>query len=268
MRCLMGAFVLNSLKPSGILVMAAQGCAARTSPERGKDMAVSRAVVTGLVLGGALLAGGVEAQVQVEKQVMSADQGRLASCAPYPYGRADDVHRPGYNGMLWIGRPIIGGLNTGYPLDWNAPGPDAYGASEYDDQTVHALFGCQSVPLSPWEYVEGSGLHALEQARQKWLRERGYVGGVRTFVNDLYLYRDEVAATAPQARATIELPADQPRFKSRMQVNASDTVTSVCVAPEFKDLTNARISWPHNAPAAARDRSTRLAQGPQASKAE
>lgn len=220
-------------------------------------MAVSRASITGLVLGG-LVGCAAHAQVAVQKQVMSEDQGRLSTRAPYPYGRADDVRRPGFNGLLWIGRPIIGGINTGYPQDWNAPGPDAYGASEYDDQTVHAQFGCQSVPLSPWEYVQGSGLHSLEQSRQKWLRERGYAGGVRTFVNDLYLFKQEIAA-APQARATIELAPDQPRFKSRMEVRATQTIP-----PEFRDLAGARISWPDAAPASARERTSRIARAAKA----
>ena len=40
-------------------------------------------------------------------------------------GMADDVRRPGYNGRVWVSRPIIGGIQQGpYAIDSGSPGAD------------------------------------------------------------------------------------------------------------------------------------------------
>lgn len=188
----------------------------------------------------------------------------IATIAPYPSGMADDVRRPGFNGRLWVSRPVIGGMQGPYPLGWDSPGPEAYGAFDNQGAVVYAKSGHVIVALSPWVRVEPEGLKRLEEARNFWLKERGYVGGVRTFVNDLYLYRhgDEDAGEAeeaPHASAApkdrdalpepvlkFEVPADIPRGRSRIRVQG---------AGAGEPVAEARISWPMNAPADAVARS-------------
>lgn len=182
----------------------------------------------------------------------------IATIAPYPSGMADDVRRPGFNGRLWVSRPVIGGMQGPYPLGWDSPGPEAYGAFDNQSAVVYAKSGHVIVALSPWVRVEPEGLKRLEEARNFWLKERGYVGGVRTFVNDLYLYKQADEATsdagaAPQASAEpkqpgaipepilkFEVPSDIPRGRSRIRVHGNGNDAPVA---------EARISWPMNAPA-------------------
>jgi hypothetical protein len=176
----------------------------------------------------------------------------VATLAPYPVGMADDVRRPGFNGRLWVGRPIMGSMQQGpYPVGWGSPGPEAYGAFDNQDADVWARVGHQVVGISPWESIDLEGLKRLEAARGFWLQEQGYTGGVRTFVNDRYMWKqdeekaDAHASAVPTPRATITLPADLPRQRRRIRVDAAPS-PAVCpgVGP-------ARISWPMTAPADA-----------------
>ena len=185
-----------------------------------------------MVAGLALPVGLASAQMKHENNYANR-QGQLATRPLYPPNRADSVRRPGFNGRLWVGESIIGGAPERYPVAWGDPGPTAYGADDRDFSCVYAKVGEVVSSLSPWEYVQGRGARSLEASRAKWLRDNGYTGGVRTFVNDLYLMRhdddsgmmasaEDAAKPAglPQPRATIQLPLDQPRFKARMQVDA------------------------------------------------
>jgi hypothetical protein len=178
----------------------------------------------------------------------------IATIAPYPPGMADDVRRPGYNGRLWVGRPVIGGRQGAYPLGWPGPGPEAYGAMDNQGAVVYAKTGHQIVQLSPWVRVEPEGLKQLRRAQDFWLKEQGYTGGVRTFVNDLYMpaATEQVAsadapaeplAAAPESKkgaeglpepiVKFEVPADIPRRRNRIRVEG------------------VRFSWPLASPAAA-----------------
>lgn len=171
----------------------------------------------------------------------------LATPAPYPPNRADDVHRPGFNGREWIGRPVIGGVNTGYPLGWEDPGPAAYGAAEDESPRVWVKVGTEAIAINPWERIEEGGLSRLERARNEWLEQHGYVGGVRTFTNDALRYGGmEVVASSIQPRASFEWPIDQPRFRHRQQVhNEQGAAPAVVLRP------GDRVSWPMSAPADA-----------------
>jgi hypothetical protein len=158
----------------------------------------------------------------------------LATRPPHPYGGVDDVRRPGNNGMLWISRGYMGDPEgrfvKEYPAAWGGPGPAAYGAHEYDGQRVHVRVGEQRVVLNPWESIPEEGYTRLEHGRQAWLKERGYTGGVRTFINPVF-HRVErstgmpMAVTAqakklPEPRAVFEIPEDMPRFQKRQEVKA------------------------------------------------
>lgn len=193
------------------------------------------------------------AQTRVEYNIASRLRGQLATRPPYPAGRADDVNRPGFNGRLWIGRTIIGG-QTNYAVADDSQG--TYGAGENDNSMAYVRIGSIVSAVSPWEVVRGSGNHSLEAGRQQWLAEQGYTGGVRTFVNEAYLERylttsDQVAAApdsqakkAVEPRATIHLPIDQPRFKSRMHVKATGAEALVTLARKNLPM---QISWPQTA---------------------
>jgi hypothetical protein len=170
----------------------------------------------------------------------------LATPRPYAPNRVDDVSRPGFNGREWIGRPNIGPRTTQWPLDWSDPGPAAYGAGEYDDPTVYALVGQTVVTFSPWEAFEGIGLSHLESARQDWLKEQGYTGGVRTFRNEAYS-GTRVAASKIEPRATIQLGPEITKFKSRMQVRTPAKSDSIVVVRAKSDP----VTMPGTAPGTA-----------------
>lgn len=183
----------------------------------------------------------------------------IATVAPYPANMVDDVRRPGYNGRVWVSRPVIGGMDGPYPLGWDSPGPEAYGAFDAQDALVYARVGLLTISISPWEEVRPENLRQLRDAQQFWLKERGYVGGVRTHVNDLYLWKPDrddgaVAATEaapartrglPEPRMILEIPADAPRMKSRIKVEARPVGAEAIVVLSDQPI---RTSWPMHAP--------------------
>lgn len=143
----------------------------------------------------------------------------LATHQQFPQGQADSVRRPGFNGREWVSRPS--GNSEGHSTrDWRTPGPAAYGASENSQAVVYVRVGQVIVTINPWERQEGFERRHLEQARQEWLKEHGYVGGVRTFTNGSVGTKTADASdrTLPQPRATIQLSPEVTRFRSRMQV--------------------------------------------------
>lgn len=156
----------------------------------------------------------------------------LATCPPYPDRRADSVLRPGFNGRLFLTTPIMGGVDM-VPSGCDQPGAEYYGAVD-GGQTVYLRVGELTVGINPWHQWNDESFPRFEAARQEWLKERGYIGGVRTFVNDAnFTYSavptrvvtaDDAPAARPageiKPRAIIELPPDMPRFRSRMQVDA------------------------------------------------
>ncbi len=186
----------------------------------------------------------------------------IATVAPFPGNMVDDVRRPGFNGRLWVGRPVIGGMDGPYPVGWESPGPEAFGAFDAQDELVYARIGLMTISVNPWEEVKPENLRALRNAQQFWLKERGYIGGVRTHVNDLYLWKEQDKAGAaragepelldkpaglPEPRMIFEVPADMPRVKSRIKVEAEPARGAeaiVVLSPQ-----PIRISWPMTAPA-------------------
>lgn len=155
----------------------------------------------------------------------------IANPIPYPMGMADSVRRDGYNGKLYITRPIMGG----YEADPN-PDADRYGAYMDEPQAVRARVGHLVVPIDPYTQWTKQGHRDLEAARSFYLQEQGYTGGVRTFVNDAVIFhavhQAEQAEAKPHAdageakappglptpRATIQLAPDAPRQRHRMRV--------------------------------------------------
>lgn len=155
----------------------------------------------------------------------------LATPALYPANLADDAHRPGFNGAVFRTRPIVGPGHGPYARVYGEPGPEYYGAWGEENQRVYVRVGHLVVSVSPWTRIPEEGLERLERARNDWLRERGYVGGVRTFVNDRFATAEVAAADGPPTpRATIEIPAEW-RPKKRFQVQAGDRVSLPPTAP-------------------------------------
>jgi hypothetical protein len=149
--------------------------------------------------------------------------GTLATMRSHPINTADCVHRPGFNGRVWNARPI-NGPGCDHPCHaWPAPGPAAYGAGGCDDAVVVGIVNHTLVTFSPWIKFHGETMKGYEQVRRQWLRENGYTGGVRTFVNDAPMPSDEAGAQSslPEPRAIIELAPDAPRAKSRLRVDAA-----------------------------------------------
>lgn len=180
------------------------------------------------------------------------EEGRvLLSPRPYPRGVVDNVRRPGFNGRIWTERPIIGGVEYPFHTAFGEPGPEAFG--EYDDPyvTVPVRVNTLAVSISPWERMP-EGLRTLEQGRQEWLKEHGYVGGVRTFVNDLYYWTPEIAAEEagePEPSAIIPIPEEMPRTRGRIQVDAGEAGSDIRGAAAILRTAGAmRISWPEGTP--------------------
>lgn len=140
------------------------------------------------------------------------------------------------NGRLWVGRPIIGNVESVHAHSHENPGAAAYGAVD-DGQRVYALIGDLAIGISPWQRWENESYPRFEAARDQWLAENGYTGGVRTFVNDANYVRTidadgdwsqpRMQRREIRPRGVIELPADMPRYRSRMRVDAGFTTTRV-----------------------------------------
>ena len=136
---------------------------------------------------------------------------------------------PPVNGRLWVTQPIMNGVER-----CDSPA-SAYGAYGHEDAVVYAKTGHQMVPITPWVRVRPEGLKQLRRAQDFWLAEQGYTGGVRTFVNDAYVFDHKhgvaIAAPAEEPRRArlrpgelpepafkIEVPADVPRVKHRVRI--------------------------------------------------
>lgn len=160
----------------------------------------------------------------------------LATRKPYPAAVADDVRRPGFGGAHWQSRSIIGPGAGPYMSDFASPGPEAYGAYGLEDAVAYARVGGYVVPISPWERVESDAWFGarretadrLEAARTEWLKERGYVGGIRTFTNDA---PKKESAGEIKPRGVIELAPDVPTIQPRQEVKAEPLAPPPGVTP-------------------------------------
>ncbi len=147
------------------------------------------------------------------------------------------------NGRLWSGRPIIGGMpgsirnptqddaarygafgEGGITITVETPGLFAFESMRLAEvrpfEPVTDALGPGNSTTNPFNRASRKLAAALEDARQRWLKDNNYVGGVRTFVNDAALLPDssKKATQLPTPRGVIELAPDAPRFKSRMRV--------------------------------------------------
>lgn len=161
----------------------------------------------------------------------------------YPDAMVDDVNRPGFNGRLYVRRPVIGGVNA-WAIDTGNPGAEYFGAYGSENMTVGLVIdplekfnAFDYGIINPWQvandrsYRKNPTTNAynrardkaadrLEAARQEWLRDNGLSGGVRTHVNDATLFApvEREEASLPTPRATIQIPDGEPRLRRNMRV--------------------------------------------------
>ncbi|MCW5775273.1 MAG: hypothetical protein KIS87_02350 [Phycisphaeraceae bacterium] len=175
----------------------------------------------------------------------------LATMPPYPTNRVDDTRRPGFNGRVWIGETFTSGPRTDWPLGWGDPGPTYYGADQRDLSLVYVRVGHQVVAIRPWIAIPETGLRHLENGRQEWLRERGFVGGVRTHIPDSQRTGATVASAGDiKPSATIRIRDGISREGVQRRVEAAPSGAAAILASGEP----IRISWPHRAPAEAVER--------------
>lgn len=159
----------------------------------------------------------------------SLSDGRmLATPSPIPDNGVYSVRGYGYNHREWVSRGIT--RNFAPALDWGAPGPAHYGAHEDDFARVYVRQGAAMIVVSPWASLDTNGLKHVDEARVQWLREWGYVGGVRSFRNHRAPASpgsQQTNSTIPgqlrpgidfQPRATIHVPDSIRRQRPRFQV--------------------------------------------------
>ncbi|MCW5769765.1 MAG: hypothetical protein KIT19_13900 [Phycisphaeraceae bacterium] len=166
-----------------------------------------------------------------------------ASSARYPSSMVDDVRRPGFNGLIYSRRPVIGGVDA-WAVESGSPGADYYGAYGAENLAIGVVvdpiepFNSFDYGIvSPWQVANdrserGSRVtnpynrarnragDRLERARHEWLRENGLTGGVRTHVNDATLHApaDRRESALPTPRATIQIPEGEPRLHRNIRV--------------------------------------------------
>lgn len=169
---------------------------------------------------------------------------QIATPRPYPANVADSVHRPGFNGRLWVGNVVMGGVDLPPAPDQGSPGPASYGAHPGGREQVYVRVGQLVVAINPWQEWNTNTHARFEAARQEWLAEHNYTGGVRTFMNDAALVTEHHGAhadadvapeTSPRAirpRAIIELAPDAPRIRHRMRVQAPNVIRVLPALPE------------------------------------
>ncbi len=177
----------------------------------------------------------------------------LANRPSYPTGRADSVRRPGFNGGLWHGEVCIGGVDS-WAVNTGSPGAAGYGASLQADQVASLRVGPYAVGVNPWDGVRSHGkeaqrhlMAATEDARNAWLKQAGYLGGVRTFQNDAATLgvMEKPQAIDMTPKAIIPSPTDEPKFKKRMEVKASPAPSPAPVTKPMMTLAGATyVSFP------------------------
>jgi hypothetical protein len=144
----------------------------------------------------------------------SLDDSRLlATPSPRPANGVYSVRGYGYNNREWVSRGVT--RHYAPALHWGGPGPAHYGAHEYDFSRVYVRRGAAMIVVSPWVSLDSNGMRQVERARIEWLREMGYVGGVRTFRNWRADMDGDGVIDREQDREREEVVDDQTRARPR-----------------------------------------------------
>lgn len=150
----------------------------------------------------------------------------LAEPTPWPTSRVDSPARDGV-GRLWHARTPVGSRTPIAEQGIDRIGPAWFGApAEAAHRPIAVRVGHTPIAVNPWTPIRGSGLDRLRHAQHTWLREQGWILGVRTHVNPARYDSRAADANLPTPRATIErhLDPSAPRFPSRMQVRAGEPI--------------------------------------------
>lgn len=192
--------------------------------------------------------------VVAERLPMRGSGPLLSPCPPHTNWHHTREAPTRGNGRLWEG-----GVITRVPtpaIDRSGPGPEHYGAHWNDRSIVQARVGRAIVAFSAWDppapIAGGPTLdlrrpaqaslerrpdgvttgfsspvrdridNDLRRARDAWLREEGYTGGVRTFRNPAPRnIESEQGSAEPVPAGWFRAPPEMPRTRSREQVRYS-----------------------------------------------
>lgn len=172
----------------------------------------------------ALAASGCLAQVAVAQTHCSKSR----TSAHGSYWTAGSVQcfraRP-VSGLEWTSRAIQGDQEMPNRRLSRNPGPAYYGAAEDDCSVIYVRVGFETAAIDPWTRIgRGEAPAHFEQARQRWLKDRGYVGSVRTFTNPApaAVEGEEIqeAKGLPQPRGIIQIREGVKKKAPRFEVNA------------------------------------------------
>lgn len=150
----------------------------------------------------------------------------LAVPAPHQSNRPDGVDRAGL-GRLWHARTPVGSRTPISEQGVDRIGPAYFGAPAAEaHRSIPVRVGHTPIAVNPWTPIRGAGLDRLRHAQHTWLREQGWILGVRTHVNPARYDARAADAGLPAPRATIERHIDPsaPRVPSRMQVRADEPI--------------------------------------------
>lgn len=133
----------------------------------------------------------------------TAERDRLLfTPAPYPANRVDDPAREEL-GRVWHSRSPVGSRTPIAEQVYGSPGAAAFGAPiGASDDLIEVRADVVPVLISPWETIgdvdehylrryrpwvklteREEMIHNMRRAQHLWLKEQGYIGGVRTHVN-------------------------------------------------------------------------------------
>jgi len=171
--------------------------------------------------------------------------------APLNTGFLADTQVEDINGRIFVGT-LIHGFTRDNAVSRRRGEDNAarYGAAGASDSIITlrtpGLFGFDTngfvAQVNPWQPVTAPSASPysnpftnantklaarLESARQQWLKDNNFTGGVRTFVNDAALFTPARAGAQITPRATMELAPDMPRVRSKIQVRSSPTSTKL-----------------------------------------
>ncbi len=129
------------------------------------------------------------------------------------------------NGRIWRQRAVTR-IPSQQPR-FSADDQARYGAEIGDRSLVFAWVGTEVVAFSPWQRFADQGYSRLNEARGVWLAERGYTGGVRTFMSPRVVQRTGRGAGERDGIDAIEpagwfrVPAEMPRTRPVERVRFS-----------------------------------------------
>ncbi|MCA9312558.1 MAG: hypothetical protein KDA21_15190 [Phycisphaerales bacterium] len=171
--------------------------------------------------------------------------------APWPANRVDDPRREEL-GRIWYSRTPVGNRSPLAEQVYVMPGAAAYGASpEHIDDLIEVRADVVPIIISPWEEINDVDEHYLRRyrpwikptereqmiaemrrAQHLWLKEQGYLGGVRTHVNPARPVTGQAASDPVRPRAVIRLRPEVDEVPLNVSLPPRNGVTRVSL-PDY-----------------------------------